>query len=64
MSHPDGSPYTQAERRAIVEEARRTAQKLLEKLELLAYLDGVGNAAVARERTQGDGRYSGGTGNG
>jgi hypothetical protein len=39
MTHPDGSAYTPAERRAIIAEARATAAELLSKLELLATLD-------------------------
>lgn len=40
MTHPDGSPYTRAERQAIVKEARATARELLGLLELLAVPDG------------------------
>lgn len=40
MTHPDGSHYTPAERRAIIAEAKATAAELLRKLELLASLDG------------------------
>lgn len=40
MTHPDGSPYSPAQRRAIIAEAKATAAELLRKLELLADLDG------------------------
>lgn len=43
MTHPDGSPYTAAERQAIVREARATARELLGLLELLSVPDGGGN---------------------
>lgn len=39
MTHPDGTPYTFAERRAIVEEAKKTSAQLLELMEKLAELD-------------------------
>ena len=41
MTHPTGRAYTFEERRAIVQEAKDTALKLLEKLEVLAHMEGV-----------------------
>lgn len=54
--------YTLEERRAIVQEAKATAAKLLQKLETLAYMEGVHEGAVAvDERTQDGGSSSGAT---
>lgn len=54
MTHPDGRPYTLAERKAVVREARAAAKELLRKLEIIARMDGV-DERVAQERTQEDG---------
>lgn len=46
--------YTLAERKAIVQEARDTAAKLLEKLEELAHIEGVGVNEISLEGTRVD----------
>jgi hypothetical protein len=51
MTHPDGRPYTLAERKAVVREARVAAKELLRKLEIIARMDGV-DEHVALERTK------------
>jgi hypothetical protein len=43
MTHPDGTPYSRTERRAIIKQARATARELLGLLELLSITDGGGN---------------------
>jgi hypothetical protein len=48
VTHPDGRPYTVAEKKALIAEAKATARELLRKLELLASLDG-------RDEVVGDG---------
>lgn len=39
MTHPNGRQYTIDEKRAILAEARETAQRLLVKIEQLAAID-------------------------
>lgn len=66
MTHPDGTPYSIAERRAIVLEARRAASELLKRIEVIAMMDGVPYDPATmvdqlREGTQGDdGKSNGG----
>lgn len=49
-----GRTYTLEERKAIVRDARDTAAKLLEKLEELAHLEGVGVHEISFEGTRVD----------
>lgn len=46
MNTQDRGPYTSAERRAIILEARRVAAELLERIETLAHMDGVNDEAM------------------
>ena len=55
MTQPETRSYTLEERRAIVQEARQTAARLLEKLETLALMEGAHEGLVVDERTQTDG---------
>lgn len=61
MTHPDGSPYSAAERAAIIKEARATARELLGLLELLAAPGGDDEIAMASgERKPANGHDAGG----